>query len=96
MDILVFTGVFTAPVGGVYYFAFCCHAGKGLSLIKNGELIVATSDVRSGSDAPDNGGNTAFLQLSEADEVLVRLPANSTVWASGHTTTFSGFLVRQI
>ncbi|KAI3376221.1 hypothetical protein L3Q82_016722 [Scortum barcoo] len=90
------TGVFTSPVTGVYYITFHCHGGTGLSLMKNGELVVAISDEKSGSDAPDNGGNSALLQLNKGDKVFVHLPANSSVWVSGHTTTFSGFLVNQL
>ncbi|KAM9335373.1 complement C1q-like protein 4 [Symphorus nematophorus] len=91
------TGVFAAPVTGVYYFTFFYHAGghqaTQLKLMKNSEFIVRTSDHRSGSDTADNGGNAAFLELQEGDQVYVRMTASSHVWAAEHSTSFSGFLV---
>ncbi|XP_056225661.1 complement C1q-like protein 4 [Seriola aureovittata] len=93
----VSTGVFTAPVAGVYYFTFFYHAGghhaAKLILHKNKEPVVMTSDHKSGSDTADNGGNAVFLQLEKWDKVCVHLPAGCHVWASEDHTTFSGFLV---
>ncbi|XP_056225959.1 complement C1q-like protein 3 [Seriola aureovittata] len=94
----VFTGVFTAPVAGVYYFTFFYHAGghhvSKLILHKNKEPVVMTSDHKSGSsDTADNGGNAVFLKLEKGDKVCVHLPAGCHVWASNGHTTFSGFLV---
>ncbi|XP_031160164.1 complement C1q subcomponent subunit B-like [Sander lucioperca] len=92
-----FTGIFTAPVAGVYYFTMFYHAGgahySGLNLIKNNEDIVKTSDHPSSSDPSDNGGNAAFLQLQPGDTVFVRLATNNFIWGTDYHTTFSGFLV---
>ncbi|XP_073330700.1 complement C1q tumor necrosis factor-related protein 3-like [Pagrus major] len=89
------TGVFTAPVAGVYYFTLFYHAGGEhasiLWLFKNSEMIVRTSDQKAGSDLADSGGNGAVLQLQKGDEVYVRMRANSHVWAAENQTTFSGF-----
>ncbi|XP_062300617.1 complement C1q-like protein 4 isoform X19 [Scomber scombrus] len=93
------TGIFTAPVAGVYYFTFYHHAGGEhraiLNLYKNNQFIVRVADHPS-NDHADNGGNAAFLQLQQGDQVYVLLAYNSHVWGTGNVTTFSGFLVSQI
>ncbi|XP_041635212.1 complement C1q-like protein 3 [Cheilinus undulatus] len=94
------TGVFTAPVAGVYYFSFSYHAGGAhgtrLALLKNSETIVMSGDQKSTADKTDNGGNTAFLLLQPGDRVFVRLAENTQVWGSDYHTTFSGCLVTQM
>nr|XP_020504481.1 cerebellin-2-like [Labrus bergylta] len=94
------TGIFTAPVPGVYYFTFFCHAGGRyevkLFLFKNGEKIVGIHDHSSYWDTADNGGNAVFLQLQQRDQVYVSMPANSHVWGDDYVTTFSGSLVTQM
>uniref|UniRef100_A0A8C9X2X9 C1q domain-containing protein n=1 Tax=Sander lucioperca TaxID=283035 RepID=A0A8C9X2X9_SANLU len=62
------TGIFIAPVAGVYYFTIFYHAGGGkegrLFLYdENNDMVVMTHDHISHSDTADNGGNAAFLQL---------------------------------
>ncbi|KAM9335409.1 complement C1q-like protein 4 isoform 2-T2 [Symphorus nematophorus] len=94
------TGVFVAPVAGVYHFTFFYHAGGDketrLRLMKNSDFIVRTSDHKSDSDTADNGGNAVCLQLQEGDQVYVRMIAGSHVWAAENSTSFSGFLICQI
>ncbi|XP_044039181.1 complement C1q subcomponent subunit C-like [Siniperca chuatsi] len=94
------TGIFSAPVAGVYYFTFFYHAGgehkSVLLLFKNCDLIAKTSDHKTSSDTADNGGNAVFVQLQKGDEVYVSLKKDSHVWADGRHTTFSGFLVTQL
>ncbi|KAF3697714.1 Collagen alpha-1(X) chain Precursor [Channa argus] len=91
------TGIFVAPVAGVYYFIFFYHAGgehaSRLSLYKNGNLMVESSDHKTNADGADNGGNAVLLQLNKGDQVYVRLAANYHIWATSAITTFSGFLV---
>ncbi|CAJ1085915.1 complement C1q-like protein 4 [Xyrichtys novacula] len=96
----VATGIFAAPVAGVYYFTIFFHAagdheGK-LYMYKNADLIIVTHDQKSDTDPADNGGNAVFLQLQQGDQVYVQLPANCHVWGSNGHTTFSGFLVSQM
>ncbi|XP_018543809.1 cerebellin-2 [Lates calcarifer] len=93
------TGIFAAPVAGVYYFSIFYHAsgshGSMLRLFKNSEEIVIAHDFQSDSDRADNGANAVFLQLQHGDQVYVQLAANSHIWGASHST-FSGYLVGQI
>ncbi|XP_045898797.1 complement C1q tumor necrosis factor-related protein 3-like [Micropterus dolomieu] len=95
-----YTGIFTAPVAGVYYFTIFYHAGGShqakLYLYKNNEMMVRAQDHWSVFDTADNGGNAVFLQLQQGDQVYVRMAANSHVWGYDYDTTFSGFLVTQM
>ncbi|XP_042368267.1 complement C1q-like protein 3 [Plectropomus leopardus] len=95
-----FTGIFTAPVAGVYYFTIFHHAGGGpgteLFLYKNSQHIVTTQDHPSVHETAHNGGNAVFLQLYQGDQVYVRMGANSHIYGSNYHTTFSGFLVSRM
>ncbi|KAI9546295.1 hypothetical protein NQZ68_028712 [Dissostichus eleginoides] len=89
------TGIFVAPVAGVYYFTCFYHNGGGygemLQLYKNNELVLLTHD--HGSYYYNNGGNAVFLQLEQGAQVYVRLVKDSYVSGTDYHTTFSGFLV---
>ncbi|XP_030286575.1 complement C1q subcomponent subunit C-like [Sparus aurata] len=91
------TGVFTAPVTGVYHFSFFYHAGgkhkARLTLFKNDKKIVKSSNHQTGSNTADNGGNAVVLQLQQGDKVYVSMPENHHVWATSISTSFSGFLL---
>ncbi|XP_036968063.1 complement C1q-like protein 4 [Acanthopagrus latus] len=94
------TGIFVAPVAGVYYFTIFSHAGGAhpvkMYLFKNDEQIITIQDHRSDFDTADNGGNAVFLQLQQGNQVFVKLAANCHVWGKNYHTTFSGFLVSQM
>lgn len=96
----VSTGIFTAPVAGVYYFTFFYHAGGNklstLNMIKNSECVVGTHDHSSSHDGADNGSNAAVLQLQQGDSVFVQLVANTHIWAANRLSSFSGFLLHQV
>ncbi|KAL7374444.1 hypothetical protein ABVT39_000677 [Epinephelus coioides] len=95
-----YTGIFTAPVAGVYYFTIFYHANGHrpgmLLLYKNNQVMVMTDDHQCGYDTADNGGNAAFLQLQPGDQVYVLMRANTHVYGSDVHTTFSGSLVTQM
>ncbi|XP_014882105.1 cerebellin-1-like [Poecilia latipinna] len=94
------TGIFAAPVPGIYYFTFFYHAVGSqivnLVLWKNNEQVVTAFDHKTSADTADNGGNAAFLQLQQGDQVYMRMGANSHVWQNARTTTFSGVLLRPL
>ncbi|XP_031435086.1 complement C1q-like protein 2 [Clupea harengus] len=94
-----YTGVFTAPVRGVYHFYFALH-GHGhasipnvISLHKNGELVVTAWCHQPRSSV--NPSNGASLLLEVGDVVNLILKENARVWdnLSYPHTTFSGHLL---
>lgn len=93
-----FTGVFTAPVRGVYHFVlFVLGANKasissGVSLYKNKEKILNVwSHQARGFEKSSNG---ASLLLEVGDVVYVKLMTNAWVYDNqDHHTTFSGHLL---
>ncbi|XP_062300603.1 caprin-2-like isoform X6 [Scomber scombrus] len=94
------TGIFTAPVAGVYYFTLFHHAGKKygtvLYLYKNNQQVIMTQNHPAVHETAHNGANAVFLQLQPGDQVYVNMTANSHVYGTDHHTTFSGFLVSQV
>lgn len=93
-----FTGYFTAPVKGVYFFSFSTFGySKHLSgaiLTKNSQHMVCSYDAASSCDTGDTGGNSVILQLEKGEQITMRLWERSQVFdnLNGHTT-FSGFLL---
>ncbi|XP_003460222.2 complement C1q tumor necrosis factor-related protein 3 isoform X1 [Oreochromis niloticus] len=90
------TGIFTAPVRGVYHFDWSLYEhgniAAGVVLFRNGEniFIVYEHQPTGGVSA----SNAASLLLEVGDQVSVRLWANSRVYDSeNHHTTFSGHLI---
>ncbi|KAG7455114.1 hypothetical protein MATL_G00252950 [Megalops atlanticus] len=65
------TGIFTAPVRGVYYFRFTAFGfGSGLRigsmLYKNGQRIVYVSDYQGSGEQDDYSSNAAVIQLESS------------------------------
>ncbi|XP_032439978.1 complement C1q tumor necrosis factor-related protein 6-like [Xiphophorus hellerii] len=94
------SGVFVAPVRGIYYFAFYYHASglhpSYVHLMKNSNIVVLSSDQQTVNYGADNGGNAALLELQQGDQVYLQLAANNHVWGNDYHTTFSGFLLHQV
>ncbi|XP_042565420.1 complement C1q-like protein 2 [Clupea harengus] len=94
------TGVFTAPVRGVYYFAVFVfghgHALTAVSLQKNEEHVVIAT-VTSHSHQPSHRvdtSNVASLLLEVGDVGYVNLCPKAWVYDSyNHLTTLSGHLL---
>ncbi|XP_071315258.1 complement C1q tumor necrosis factor-related protein 3-like [Trachinotus anak] len=91
------TGIFTAPVNGLYYFSFSTYGYNthimGAVLMKNTVRQISTYDFPS-VDGTDSSSNAVVLQLAADDEVYMELWDNGRVYdnLNGHTT-FSGFLL---
>ncbi|XP_068444319.1 complement C1q tumor necrosis factor-related protein 3-like [Clinocottus analis] len=95
------TGIFVAPIAGIYYFTFSYHVAGGrhpvwITLFKNSEIVVTSKEYKTNHHWADNGGNAVFVQLQRGDHVFLRLHANTYVWGDDYLTTFSGFLVNQV
>ncbi|KAG7457790.1 hypothetical protein MATL_G00231050 [Megalops atlanticus] len=91
------TGIFTAPVKGVYYFRMSIFArGSGFTnaqLLKNGERII-TADSHKTGDPFENSSNGASLLLEAGDQVYTRLWSGRHIFDNAnHHSTFSGFLL---
>uniref|UniRef100_A0A3P9QIF6 Cerebellin 10 n=1 Tax=Poecilia reticulata TaxID=8081 RepID=A0A3P9QIF6_POERE len=92
------TGIFSAPVRGVYHFEFYLH-GHGhashpaaASLIKNGQLIFTAFEGQPSYSV--NSSNGVILLLESGDVVFVRLWQNARIYDTvNHHTTFSGHLL---
>ncbi|KAG7274215.1 hypothetical protein CRUP_007652 [Coryphaenoides rupestris] len=92
------TGVFTAPVRGVYYIRFTANGPTNYPMSavlykneNNIQLIVHEQPSGEGSDTASNG---ATLLLEEGDTLKMVLWQNTHIWDNrNHHSTFSGFLV---
>ncbi|XP_060729311.1 adiponectin-like [Tachysurus vachellii] len=92
------TGIFTAPVKGVYYFIFVVFNANdlstGVALMKNGKNIVFATDNEPGSDTEDTTTNSVSLLLEEGDQVYLELMETRKIYTdSNRRNTFSGHLL---
>ncbi|CAI5661095.1 unnamed protein product [Oreochromis niloticus] len=90
------TGIFTAPVRGVYHFDWSVYARgnnkTGAALFRNGEHIFLAYENPTSGDV--SGSNAASLRLEVGDQVSVRLWANTRIFDDQyHHTSFSGHLI---
>uniref|UniRef100_A0A674DMZ6 Heavy metal-binding protein HIP-like n=1 Tax=Salmo trutta TaxID=8032 RepID=A0A674DMZ6_SALTR len=97
------TGVFTAPVNGVYYFTFTSYTWKneaniGVALYKNHEEVALVYEYQDKGDNEDFASNGATLQLAKGDTVSLVLPSGFQVTGNAfrNLSTFSGFLLFHI
>ncbi|XP_041720669.1 complement C1q-like protein 2 [Coregonus clupeaformis] len=88
------TGIFAAPVRGVYYFTFTCNSGTtgkvNAALLKNGQNMAAM--VGSG-DVDSMGSNSVILQLDEGDQVNIILWGGNSIYDNGYRSIFTGALL---
>ncbi|KAG1944843.1 complement C1q-like protein [Pimephales promelas] len=93
-----YTGIFTAPVKGVYYFNFVLFNPNamptGANLVKNGKHVVAATDNAPSIDTEDTASNAVSLLLEAGDRINIQLWANRRVYTDGNRrNTFSGHLL---
>lgn len=96
--LLLSTGIFTAPVKGVYYFNFVLfnpHAmSTGVSLLKNGNFVVGATDNPPEQDTEDTASNAVCLLLEQGDKIKLQLWENRRIYTDGNRrNTFSGHLL---
>ncbi|XP_063047935.1 complement C1q tumor necrosis factor-related protein 3-like [Engraulis encrasicolus] len=92
------TGVFTAPVCGVYQFHYHVFAsgvkGTGANLERNGHHVVSAYNHLAPDGHDVNTSQTVSIELREGDKVCLRLERGWWVAAyTAHQTTFSGQLL---
>merc|ERR1712212_1066707 len=89
------TGVFTAPVKGVYFFRFTASNSyhldldMGVKMYKNQEEILYNHE----NGVEDFFSNAVTLELVKGDQVFLMLPPRITVYADSHENSFSGHLL---
>ncbi|XP_044023244.1 complement C1q-like protein 2 [Siniperca chuatsi] len=94
-----YTGVFTAPVRGVYFFRFNAMDDRknnhmGAALYKNNQRVLLNYSWNHWDDH-EHVSNGVVLELLQGDVVYMRLPAwyRVTDFVEHHFNIFSGFLI---
>ncbi|XP_026878132.2 cerebellin-1-like [Electrophorus electricus] len=91
------TGIFTAPVKGVYYFRFYahCHVGNkmAVSLYKNGAMQCSVFSWKP-TNTNGNASNGIVLTLEKGDQIFTKLWDKTWVYDDPASyTSFGGFLL---
>uniref|UniRef100_A0A672Z3C8 Cerebellin 20 n=1 Tax=Sphaeramia orbicularis TaxID=375764 RepID=A0A672Z3C8_9TELE len=95
------TGVFTAPVSGVYSITVTVYSDAGsensqlhacAQLHVNGMTVAGASEQNT-HDQEDSVSIVVARELNEGDEVSVNLPAGCMLCDDSHYNTFSAFLL---
>ncbi|XP_062297139.1 cerebellin-1-like isoform X1 [Scomber scombrus] len=90
------TGIFTAPVKGVYYFRFTAFNNKkgewmAVNMYHNSQRMLHNSEL---SDVHSFIANALILQLEKGSVVYMRLHQGNGLYDNASTwNTFSGFLM---
>jgi len=89
------TGIFTAPIAGVYFFQFNCYQNNTtdceVDLFLGSQPIVVTRNFSDGASYDSLAASTNIL-LSASDQVKVRV-VNGTAYVNTSVNSFSGFLI---
>ncbi|XP_030637310.1 complement C1q-like protein 2 [Chanos chanos] len=91
------TGIFKAPVKGVYYIRFTANSPTTdtmSAVLYKGETVMLIVHEQPSGEGSDTASNGAPLLLEEGDELHMELWPNTQIWDnSNHHSTFSGFLL---
>lgn len=97
-----YSGVFTAPQGGIYFFSWSvavyCHSYMHTELVKNSEALGAiVTDTEEACDNDYSTGNV-ILSLNQGDIVFIRTgpyhaPKGIINSSAALRTSFSGFKI---
>ena len=88
-------GIFTAPIAGVYFFAFNCYQNNTsdceVDLFIGSQAIAVGRNFSDGASYDSLEVSTNIL-LSAGDQVKVRV-VNGTAYVNTSVSSFSGFLI---
>ncbi|KAJ8301819.1 hypothetical protein KUTeg_020806 [Tegillarca granosa] len=94
-----FTGIFTAPVRGIYEFSFSISSSAGFTqgfLVKNGELILGIYSGIVKNSTWGLASSTVSMHLNKGDRMFVNEEDSAIATIhSGNMTYFTGHLIQQ-